>query len=118
MARGGPGMPLLPDSSRRRKWENCFVPPMRQYFPFIHGAEIWNTSIQAAVAQGTFVLTTSKEKHGYDEQANIYYAVPGNYEEMRIALDKHIGRRNPNPPRYDWEEIASAHLDLYKNILI
>jgi len=87
-------------------------------FPFTHGAEIWNTSIQAAVAQGTFVLTTSKKKQGYDEQANIYYAAPGNYEEMRIALDRHIGRRNPNPPRYDWEEIASAHLDLYKKILM
>jgi glycosyltransferase involved in cell wall biosynthesis len=87
-------------------------------FPFPNGAAIWNTSIHGAAAQGTFVLTTSREKRGYDEPGNIYYAAPGNYHEMRFALGRYIGRKNPNPPRYDWGEIASAHLDLYKQIMM
>lgn len=86
-------------------------------FPFIHGAGIWNTSIHAAAIQGTFVLTTSKERRGFDEQENIYFSTPGNDDEMRTALDSYIGRKNPNPPRQDWEEIAREHLDLYRQIL-
>ena len=34
--------------------------------PFRDGGGIWNTSIHASLAQGTFVLTTSREQHGYD----------------------------------------------------
>jgi glycosyltransferase involved in cell wall biosynthesis len=86
-------------------------------FPFTHGSGSWNTSIHAAATQGTFVLTTSKEGQGFDEQKNIYFSTPGNDDEMRKALDSHIGRKNQNPPRRDWDEIAREHLDLYKKIL-
>ena len=38
--------------------------------PFRDGGGIWNTSIHAAVTQGTFVLTTSRELQGYHAAEN------------------------------------------------
>ena len=87
-------------------------------FPFRNGSGIWNSSIHAAMAQGSFVLTTSTETHGYSRERNAYYALPENKEEMREALSKHIGRRNePTGNVSDWTDIAIAHIELYQAIL-
>lgn len=88
--------------------------------PFQDGGGIWNTSIHAATIQGTFVLTTSRERHGYDTSENIYYARPDDVTDMHDALNVYVSatatpgleRRLP-----DWESIASAHMSLYPRII-
>ncbi len=88
--------------------------------PFRDGGGEWNTSIHGAAAQGTFVLTNSLEKRGYDIDANIYYAFPGNVPEMKTALQQHAGRRNRGPSEAqgtEWDAIASAHVELYRSLL-
>ncbi len=88
--------------------------------PFRDGGGVWNTSLQAAAIQGTFVLTTSRERHGYDPSSNIYFSKPGDITEMRSALRQYIGRRIASPlPERDasWESIARAHEGLYQELL-
>jgi glycosyltransferase involved in cell wall biosynthesis len=88
--------------------------------PFRNGGGLWNTSLHGAAIQGTFVLTTSREQHGYDFAQNIYYASPGNIVELRHALNKYAGRRNieENIRGYPtWDSIAEAHASLYGSIL-
>jgi glycosyltransferase involved in cell wall biosynthesis len=85
--------------------------------PFRGGGGEWNTSIKAAAAQGTFVLTTSTTRHGYDARQNVYYAHPGDVDDLRRALDEHAGTRQLTPaPELagpSWDEIARAHLGVY-----
>lgn len=85
--------------------------------PFVRGGGGWNTSIHAATLQGTFVLTTSASRRGYDEREHIHYARPGDLGDLRAALSQHLGvRRAPDaasPTAYDWADIARAHLELY-----
>jgi glycosyltransferase involved in cell wall biosynthesis len=87
--------------------------------PFQNGGGLWNTSIRAAIAQGTFVLTTSYERHGYDSSENVYYARPEDVPEMREALRTFIGNRNSETvkdPRSEWDSIASEHVSLFKAV--
>jgi glycosyltransferase involved in cell wall biosynthesis len=87
--------------------------------PFQNGGGLWNTSIRAAVAQGTFVLTTSRERHGYDSSENVYYAQPDEVSEMREALRTFVGNRNSETvkdPGCEWDSIASAHISLFNTI--
>jgi glycosyltransferase involved in cell wall biosynthesis len=87
--------------------------------PFLGGGGEWNTSIHGAQAQGTFVVTTSTQRHGFDAEANTYFAAPGDVVAMRAALERHIGRKlaNANDPiRESWQAISAAHLDLYRTL--
>jgi glycosyltransferase involved in cell wall biosynthesis len=87
--------------------------------PFKDGGGMWNTSIRAAISQGTFVLTTAQEKHGYDSNDNTYYARPDDIADMQNALRTYMGRRNKTTRiglRDDWDSIAQAHLSLYKAV--
>jgi len=86
-------------------------------FPFAAGMTGRNTSVYAAQAQGTFVLTTHREKHGYIERENIYYARPGDLADQRAALRRYCGGRGGAPSTADWPTIAAAHLDLYRDCL-
>jgi glycosyltransferase involved in cell wall biosynthesis len=86
-------------------------------FPFRTGAGNWNTSVQAALAQGTFVVATSRTQRGLDERNNVYYAEPRNVPEMRHALHKYLGRRRVTTDADagpSWDAIASAHVDCYQ----
>jgi glycosyltransferase involved in cell wall biosynthesis len=87
--------------------------------PFRDGGGMWNTSIRAAISQGTFVLTTSRQQHGYDSIDNTYYARPDDVADMRNALEKHIGKRtetNSVGLLRNWESIAQAHIALYQTV--
>jgi glycosyltransferase involved in cell wall biosynthesis len=87
-------------------------------FPFRDGGGDWNTSLQGATAQGTFVLTTSRERNGFDAGRNIYFAEPGNLAEMRKALTLHGGSRGPGQdPAVAWGSIARAHVFFYRELL-
>jgi glycosyltransferase involved in cell wall biosynthesis len=88
--------------------------------PFTTGGGIWNTSIHGVRAQGTFLLTTSKQMSGYSVDENTYYAKPRDTADMKNALDKYIGVRSENSPSdqfASWESIATAHIGLYKTVL-
>jgi glycosyltransferase involved in cell wall biosynthesis len=88
--------------------------------PFRDGGGIWNTSIHAAVAQGTFVLTTAREQHGYNSSSNVYYARPDDVPDMSYALRTQIGSRRPETDAdqvSEWETIAEEHMALYTSVL-
>jgi glycosyltransferase involved in cell wall biosynthesis len=88
--------------------------------PFREGGGKWNSSVHAAVEQGTFVLTTSTEVHGYSSEENCYFARPGETNEMRQALTRYIGIRNPCPRDAGtamWKAIAEAHRSLYEELV-
>jgi len=88
--------------------------------PFRGGGGMWNTSLHGAAIQGTFVVTTSREQHGYDAVKNIYYARPEDIEDMRQALDLYLGRRNTetNISKFaTWDSIASEHISFYQSLL-
>jgi glycosyltransferase involved in cell wall biosynthesis len=88
-------------------------------FPFRVGGGIWNSSLHAAASQDTFALTTSRERNGYDAEANIYYARPEAVDEMRKALlDYGETRRHRHGQAADpWLEIAALHKELYTSLL-
>ncbi len=83
--------------------------------PFERGGGSWNTSLLAARLQGTFVLTTSREARGYDTRDNVYYARPGDLDEMRTALATHLGTRREPVDVPTWEHVAAEHLQVYAN---
>jgi glycosyltransferase involved in cell wall biosynthesis len=88
--------------------------------PFRDGGGMWNTSLHGAALQGTFVLTTSRERHGYDEGHNIYYAHPNDIEDMKEALDSYLGRRNSeeNIDQFiTWSTVAAQHAASYRSVL-
>ena len=85
--------------------------------PFRDGAKDWNTSIDGALAQGTFVLTTSLTVNGYDKKKNIYFAKPGNIDEMIESLQNYAGCRTLCKPAIsEWQNIAKQHLKLYHEL--
>jgi len=85
--------------------------------PFRDGAGSWNTSVDGAVAQGNFVLTTSNENSGYIKEKNIYFAKPGNIKEMINAIQKFAGHRvSCKSPVLEWRHIAEQHVNIYKQL--
>jgi glycosyltransferase involved in cell wall biosynthesis len=88
--------------------------------PFRDGSGSWNTSVHAAAIQGSFVLTTSREEHGYRSQQNLYYARPDDVADMRDALRVYVGSRRfeiSEDPASDWESIADAHRSFYASVI-
>ena len=88
--------------------------------PFRNGGGMWNTSLHGAALQGTFIITTSPDRLGYDVVENVYYARPGDVADMRQALHRYLGHRNTgsNIQRLaTWESIAAEHRRLYEDLL-
>ena len=84
--------------------------------PFRQGIRAGHGSLEAAVAQGTFTLTTSRDRKGYDPKENIYFAHPGDTQEMRKALETYLATRvsrSRDHTREKWRHIAEAHIGLY-----
>ncbi len=89
--------------------------------PLEGGGGIWNTSIHAVLQQGTFLLTTSRKKHGYMPTENIYYAKPNDVSDMSHALDLHLGQKGKKCLRSSdeqWVNIASEHADFYRRSIL
>lgn len=88
-------------------------------FPFANGVAFRNTSFLAARTQGLFVLTTSFTKNGYAAEEHVYYAAPGNIDEMRQALFDYAGKEPPGNISLpvDWDFIADEHIRLYQAVL-
>jgi glycosyltransferase involved in cell wall biosynthesis len=88
--------------------------------PFSQGGGFWNTSVHAAAKQGTFVLTTSRERSGYDPAENVFYAAPGDTGVMRDALVRYAATRRPAPEDrrdVEWSRIACAHCEVYEAVM-
>lgn len=86
--------------------------------PFRNGGGSWNTSIDGAVSQGVFVLTTSLEKHGYDAEMNTCFVAPGDVDEMVSALQKYAGVHiQGKTATQKWHEIAQQHLNIYTQLV-
>lgn len=88
-------------------------------FPYRGGGGAWNSSLHAAAKQGTFALTTSLERNGYDADANIYYARPDEVTEMRQALRDYQGvrRHSGSVTEDEWSVIARRHKEIYLALL-
>ena len=85
--------------------------------PFEEGGGTWNTSVHAAMDQGTFVLTTSRHTYGYSSSENVYYAKPGDIADMKSALSTYRGRRVERDSvaiNNRWNTIATEHVDFYR----
>lgn len=86
--------------------------------PFRDGGGDWNTSIDGAVSQGVFVLTTSLEKRGYDAGMNTCFVAPGDVDALVSALQKYAGARvQGNTAAQKWSEIAQQHLNVYTQLV-
>jgi glycosyltransferase involved in cell wall biosynthesis len=88
-------------------------------FPYRGGGGVWNSSLHAALSQETFILATSADRRGYDQEMNIYYAEPDNLNEMRSALLAYQGMRGRKrqPVTDAWSAIAIAHEEVYASLL-
>lgn len=85
--------------------------------PFRAGGGTWNTSLKAAALQGTFIVTTSTERHGFDPATNVFWARPRAPAELAQAIALYAGRRAGGPSQLagpEWPEIARRHLDVYR----
>ena len=85
--------------------------------PFLGGGGDWNTSIHAALAQGTLVITTAAQPRGDDPVRNLYTAGIGDIGAMRQALNTLAGRRVAAPPDDGWAPIALSHAEFYARVL-
>lgn len=86
-------------------------------FPYRTGGGVWNSSLHAATNQGTFTITTSLERNGYDAGTNVYYARPGDVADMRQALLNYQGRRLTRSDHVDpWTRIAQRHKEVYESV--
>jgi glycosyltransferase involved in cell wall biosynthesis len=85
--------------------------------PFADGGGEWNSSLHAVRTQGTFVVTTSTTRSGYDAGHNTLYCRP-DFPALRSAIANAEVRRVP-PRRFgaSWTEIAAAHEAIYARAL-
>lgn len=85
--------------------------------PFLAGGGDWNTSIHGALAQGTFVVTTSAQPEGDDPGRNLYTARISDVADMRRALRLLAGRRIQTSATDPWAEIARLHAAFYGELV-
>jgi glycosyltransferase involved in cell wall biosynthesis len=86
-------------------------------FPFQDGGGVWNSSVHAAMAQGTFTLVASRLKSGYAADENAYYARPDDITEMKAALDKYAATRRAPESGDEWQAVAVQHVEIYRTVL-
>jgi glycosyltransferase involved in cell wall biosynthesis len=86
--------------------------------PFAGGGGEWNTSLHAARSQGTYVVTTSDSRRGYDADENVFYVAPDDIGGMKQALSRsEFPRRPAGASGMTWESVAGAHEDVYSRAM-
>ena len=86
--------------------------------PFTRGSGDWNTSLNAARTQGTFVVTTSLNRTGYSKEENTFYAFPGDIRAMLEGIVTYAGTKTvARETDAEWEHIASRHAEIYRSVL-
>jgi len=87
--------------------------------PFREGGGSWNTSILAALAQGTPVVTTSGSAGDEHLDGPIFFAPPGDLHALRQGLDRVAcppDRRPPGAASWGWTQVADRHHQLYEEM--
>ena len=89
-------------------------------FPFATGIGDWNTSVQAALASGSFVVGTSgnNSRLGHDESRNLTLVPCGDWQAFRAGLLAGLGRRREPDVSNAWSAIAEAHQKFYARLQI
>lgn len=87
-------------------------------FPFATGIGAWNTSVQAALASGSFVIGTSDKETGlgYDESKNLSLVPCGDWQAFRAGLLAGLGRRREPESSSGWSSIVRAHKEFYAEL--
>jgi len=87
--------------------------------PFLEGLHPKRGSFLAAAQQGILVVTTSTTKRQLVPDENVYYAKPGDVEELALGVQLYSGRRVPSGsfPWRSWKLIAEEHFELFEQIL-
>jgi glycosyltransferase involved in cell wall biosynthesis len=87
--------------------------------PFRSGSHVGSSTLHSAAAQGVYVVTTSRDRTGYDPARHIHFAAPDDIAGMREALSTRLGERRPaaNTPGSAWRAIAEQHLAVYGEAL-
>lgn len=84
-------------------------------FPLADGAGPWNSSVNSALASGTFVIATTADARqaGYQAGRNLLLVPAGDVAGMRAGLDRHLGARCAPDLSDPWDSIAEAHERFY-----
>lgn len=87
--------------------------------PFRGGLHPKSTSFLAATAQGTYVVTTSRERAGLDESTNVYFVAPGDIGGMVDGVLQRAARRGDESTRLEqgWPFVAEQHIALYNRLM-
>lgn len=87
--------------------------------PFRDGGGDWNSSLHAAIANCAYVVTTSRERRGYDEDHHVAYAPVDDIAEMQRALNLATvrGRSTARCATPSWPKIAVRHIEIYRRLL-
>ena len=88
------------------------------FLPFHNGCqESINTSYLAARLQGTYIITTSTCRCGYEASQNTYFVPVGDIELFKRAINfVPESSKLPASNIMTWESLANLHLDVYKQI--
>jgi len=84
--------------------------------PFENGVRRNNGTFLAALAQGTFIITTAKDRRGYDAMENVYYDKPDAIDDLRRALKQYKGTRlvEGNLDAVDLNRFTDDHISVYQ----
>lgn len=87
-------------------------------FPFKSAGGDWNTSINSALLNNTYVVTTTDKEPWYDEINNVFYAKINDINELKKAVinKKNYNKQQTNNFKRDWVHLASDHIQLYKTL--
>jgi glycosyltransferase involved in cell wall biosynthesis len=87
--------------------------------PFENGSHDANTTTKAVMMQGTYLITTSVSKRGYDEKVNAFYTQPGNYDEIKGAMNRKPIKLPKGPKSGDSiEVIAKKYYNIYNELYV
>lgn len=86
--------------------------------PFRTETTLRNGSVFAAMLQGTTIVTTSKNRTGFDKDNNIYFNKPDDIDAMSLDLDDILSKKTIKKKAnlLTWRDIAKMHVKLYDNI--
>ncbi len=87
--------------------------------PFLEGGGVWNSSIHAAVMQGTPVVTTARDVGASTNDGLVRYVDIKDWCSMSSQLDR-VPEWCPRSPQAsdsdEWSRIATEHMTLYRSI--
>ena len=104
----------------RNEVANCLAMSDACVLPFVDGIHPKRGSFLAAVQQGVLTVTTSVERSGLFLDENVFYAKPGDIEEMAKAVYRYSARKVPVDahPRRTWGSVADEHLEFFNQLLV